>query len=44
MHSQIVIKGFRDATAKCIERINQISIKIGDKDPAAKRDLLIKCA
>ena len=44
MHSQIIIKGYRDACAKCVERIKEISVKIGDKSPEEKRDLLEKCA
>ena len=44
MHSQIIIKGFREACAKCIERIREISVKIGDKSAAEKRELLIKCS
>ena len=44
MHSQIIIKGYREACAKCLERISEISVKIGDKSPEEKRDLLIKCA
>ena len=44
MHSQIIIKGYREACRKCLERIHEISVKIADKSPAEKRDLLIKCA
>ena len=44
MHSQIIIKGFREACRKCLERIQEISIKIGDKTDEEKKDLLIKCA
>lgn len=44
MHSQIIIKGYRDAAAKCIERIKEISVKIGDKNPDERRELLKKCA
>jgi len=44
MHSQIIIKGYRDASAKCLERIKEISVKIADKSDEEKRDLLIKCA
>lgn len=44
MHSQIIIKGYREAAKKCAERIHEISIKIGDKSPEEKRDLLIKCS
>jgi len=44
MHSQIIIKGYREACQKCLERIDEISIKIADKSEEEKRDLLIKCA
>ena len=44
MHSQIIIKGYREAARKCIERIKEISIKIGDKSDEEKRDLLLKCS
>ena len=44
MHSQIIIKGYRTAMQLCIDRINEISVKIGDKTEAEKRDLLLKCA
>jgi T-complex protein 1 subunit eta len=44
MHSQIVIKGYRQALALCIERIKEISVKIGDKTGEEKRELLEKCA
>lgn len=44
MHSQIIIRGFREASAKCIERIKEISVKIGDKSEEEKRELLLKCA
>ena len=44
MHSQIIIKGYREACAKCLERIKEISVKIADKSEEEKRDLLIKCA
>merc|ERR1711935_776173 len=33
MHSQIIIKGYRDACNKCIERIKEIAVRIGDKSP-----------
>ena len=29
---------------KCIERIKEVSVKIGDKDAAEKRNILRKCA
>jgi len=44
MHSQIIIKGYREAAQKCIDRIKEISVKIADKSEEEKRDLLIKCA
>jgi len=44
MASQIIIKGYREAANKCIERIREISVKIADKSEEEKRDLLIKCA
>lgn len=44
MHSQIIIKGYREACQKCIDRIKEISVKIADKSAEEKRDLLVKCA
>ena len=38
------MKGYREACAKCIERIKEISYKIADKTEEEKRDLLIKCS
>jgi len=44
MHSQVIIKGYREACNQCVDRIREISVKIGDKSEAEKRDLLVKCA
>ena len=44
MHSQIIIKGYREAALTCLERIRTVSVKIGDKTEEEKRDLLEKCA
>lgn len=44
MHSQIIIKGYREARKICIDRIKEISVKIADKSPEEKRELLRKCA
>lgn len=44
MHSQIIIKGYRQALKLCYERIQEISVKIGDKSDEEKRELLEKCA
>jgi T-complex protein 1 subunit eta len=44
MHSSIIIKGYRDAMHLCLARIREVSVKIGDKNEAEKRDLLKQCA
>ena len=44
MHSQIIIKGFRQALEMCLNRIKEVSVKIGDKSDEEKRELLEKCA
>jgi T-complex protein 1 subunit eta len=44
MHSQIIIKGYREALKMCLDRIKEVSVKIGDKSPEEKRELLEKCA
>jgi len=44
MHSSVIIKAYREAMHLCIKRIKEISLKIGEKSAAEKRDLLLKCA
>ncbi len=44
MHSQIIIKGYRQALQMCLDRIKEVSVKIGDKSDEEKRELLEKCA
>ena len=44
MHSQIIIKGYRHALQLCLNRIKEVSVKIGDKSEEEKRELLEKCA
>jgi len=44
MHSSIIIRGYREALSKCLARIKEVSVKIIDKSPEEKRDLLKKCA
>ena len=44
MHSQIIIKGYRMALKMCLDRIKEVSVKIGDKSDEEKRELLEKCA
>lgn len=43
MHSQIIIAGYRESMKLCLDRIKEISVKIGSKNEAEKRDLLVKC-
>lgn len=40
MHSQVIIQGYREAMYLCLDRIKEISVKIGDKSDEEKRDLL----
>ena len=42
MHSQIIIKGYRTAMQLCVDRINEISVKIADKEDAEKHQELLK--
>eukprot|EP00355_Strombidium_rassoulzadegani_P001337 CAMPEP_0168612888 /NCGR_PEP_ID=MMETSP0449_2-20121227/3156_1 /TAXON_ID=1082188 /ORGANISM="Strombidium rassoulzadegani, Strain ras09" /LENGTH=566 /DNA_ID=CAMNT_0008653481 /DNA_START=22 /DNA_END=1718 /DNA_ORIENTATION=+ len=44
MHSQIIIKGYREACQRCVERIREVSVKIADKSTEERRELLIKCS
>ncbi len=44
MHSSVIIKAYREAMHLCIQRVKEISLKIGDKSESEKRDLLLKCA
>jgi T-complex protein 1 subunit eta len=44
MHSSVIIKGYREAMQRCIDRIKDVSIKIADEDLEARRDILKKCA
>mmetsp|Transcript_4999 Transcript_4999/g.3633 ORF Transcript_4999/g.3633 Transcript_4999/m.3633 type:complete len:104 (+) Transcript_4999:138-449(+) len=31
MHSQIIIKGYREAALKCADRLREVSVRIADK-------------
>jgi T-complex protein 1 subunit eta len=42
MHPSVIIKGYREAMAKCIERIRECSIKIAEDE--SRREILKKCA
>lgn len=44
MHSQIIIKGYREALRLSLERVYEVSVKIAGKSEEEKRDLLEKCA
>ena len=44
MHPSVIIKGYREASTKCIERIKEASVKIADESPSERRDILKKCA
>ncbi len=44
MHPSVIIKGYREAMTKCIERIREVSIKIADDSVEGRRDILKKCA
>jgi T-complex protein 1 subunit eta len=44
MHPSIIIKGYREAMAKSVEHIKEISIKIADDSVEGRRDILKKCA
>lgn len=44
MHSQIIIKGYRQAHDLCKARIKEISVKMNSEDPEAQRQVLERCA
>lgn len=44
MHSSVIIKGYREAMQKSIDRIREVSIKIADNSTESRRDILKKCA
>lgn len=44
IHSQVIIKGFRLALSEALKHLKEVSVKIIDKSPEEKRDLLLKCA
>lgn len=44
MHSQIIMRGYRNAMTEAIKRIREISVKLMDKDDEEKKDMLKKCA
>ena len=42
MHPSVIIKGYREAMAKCIDRIRNVSIQIAEDE--GRREILRKCA
>jgi len=44
MHPQIIIRGFRYALTKILNKINDFSVEINGKDNKEIRNMLIKCA
>jgi T-complex protein 1 subunit eta len=44
MHPSVIIKGYREAMQRGIERIKEVSIKIADEETESRRDILKKCA
>lgn len=42
MHPSVIIKGYREAMARCIERIRNVSIQIAEDE--GRREILRKCA
>ena len=42
MHPSVIIKGYREAMTKSIDRIREVSIKIAEEE--GRRDILKKCA
>lgn len=44
MHASVIIKGYREAMQRCVDRIKEVSIKIADESLEGRRDILKKCA
>lgn len=44
MHPSVIIRGYREAMQKCVDRIREVSIKIADDTVEGRRDILKKCA
>ena len=44
MHPSVIIKGYREAMQKCLDRIREVSIKIADNTAEGRREILKKCA
>jgi T-complex protein 1 subunit eta len=44
VHSRVIIKAFRKSTQLAVEKIKELSVKIGKEKEGEHRELLIKCA
>lgn len=44
MHSQVIIKGYREAMEQALKRVSEVAVNITEKSGEEKRDLLKKCA
>jgi len=44
MHPSVIIRGYREAMQKSIDRIKEVSIKIADDSAEGRREILKKCA
>eukprot|EP00825_Cyclidium_porcatum_P014351 TRINITY_DN176_c0_g1_i2.p1 TRINITY_DN176_c0_g1~~TRINITY_DN176_c0_g1_i2.p1 ORF type:complete len:503 (-),score=110.81 TRINITY_DN176_c0_g1_i2:314-1822(-) len=44
MHPSIIINGYKEALAKALEKLKELSVKFSDSDKATKRKTLLKCA
>jgi len=44
MHSQVIIKGFRESMKLCIDRIKEISVKMESDEADKQRKVLERCA
>lgn len=44
MHPSVIIRGYREAMQKSIDRIREVSVKIADDSVEGRRDILKKCA
>mmetsp|Transcript_40917 Transcript_40917/g.65779 ORF Transcript_40917/g.65779 Transcript_40917/m.65779 type:complete len:543 (-) Transcript_40917:213-1841(-) len=44
MHPQIIIKGFKKSATMCVDKINEIAVKVDKKDEGKFEDLLLRCA
>jgi len=43
VHPRVIIKSFRKATQLAVDKVKDLSVRIGDKD-TERRELLVKCA